>query len=173
MNPAERTGAMNESRWGSVRPCCGSASLGDCRIRGLALFLALWCGGTLLAQQPMPGGNGPNSSRPIRTTPSEMDQIPTGGLNNSVYQERRLRQISLAQHKAMVTDTERLLRLVTELNEEIDNSSPAALTPDQLRRVAEIEKLARSVKEKMRNTVQGTPVFLDERSPLSSPPGRR
>jgi hypothetical protein len=121
----------------------------------------------------MPGGNGPNSSRPIRTTPSEMDQIPIGGLNNSVYQERRLRQISLAQHKAMVTDTERLLKLVTELNEEIDNSSPAALTPDQFRRVAEIEKLARSVKDKMRNTVQGTPFFLDERAPLSSPPGRR
>ena len=173
MNPGERTRTTNEPRWGSILPSCGSASSDRYPLRGLALFLVLWCGGTLLAQQPMPGGNGPISSRPIRTAPSELDQIPSGGLNSPVFQERRLRQLGVAQHNAMVSDTDKLLKLVTELNKEIDNSFPAALTPDQLRMAAEIEKLARSVKDKMRNSVQGTPAFLDERAPLSSPPGRR
>ena len=34
-----------------------------------------------------------------------------------------------------------------------------SLTPEQLRKVGEIEKLARSVKEKMSNSVGNTPVY--------------
>jgi hypothetical protein len=49
---------------------------------------------------------------------------------------------------------------VTELNADIARTSPEALSPDQLRRMAEIEKLARSVREKMSMSVRGTPPFM-------------
>ena len=125
-----------------------------------------------LAQQTSPSNAG-LGSRPMPAAPPAIDQSLGGGMGNPIYQERRMRELKAAQHKALVSDTDKLLKLVAELNQEIDNSSPAALTPDQLRMVAEIEKLARSVKDKMRNSVQGMPVFLDEPAGLPPSPSRR
>ena len=172
MNPAARTRATDVSRWGLVQRWCGSAGLGRRHALSLALCWALWCGGTLPAQRSGTGGNGQVSGRTIAPSLA-IDENPTGSLNNPVFEERRLRQLTLSQHKAMVSDADRLLKLVTELKEEIDSSSPAELTPDQLRRVAEIEKLARSVKDKMKNSVQGIPAFVNGPPPISNSPGRR
>ncbi len=47
-------------------------------------------------------------------------------------------------------------------------ANPDSLTPDQLRRIAEIEKLAHSVKEKMSTSVRGTTMY-----PLDPPPRMR
>jgi len=82
-------------------------------------------------------------------------------MGDPIYRERRLRQITEAQHKSMVADTDELLRLVTELNAEIAGANPDSLTPDQLRKVARIEKLARSVKDKMRMPIGGTPDLVN------------
>ena len=172
MNTAERTRERYGSRWGSVRSSGGWVSLGGRQVWWLSLLLILPSGGMTLAQQTSTSNAG-LGSRPIRTAEPAIDQSLAGGMGNPIYQERRLRQFNAAQHKALVSDTDKLLKLVAELNQEIDNSSPAALTPDQLRMVAEIEKLARSVKDKMRNSVQGTPVFLDEPAGLPSSPSRR
>ena len=49
----------------------------------------------------------------------------------------------------MVADTNKLLKLAKELNDEVAASNPGSLTPEQLHKIAEIEKLARSVKERM------------------------
>jgi len=78
-----------------------------------------------------------------------------------MFAERRLRQLSIARHKSMVDDTGKLLKLVTELNAEISSTKPSELTPEQLRKVAEIEKLARGVKDKMRISLTTTPIFVD------------
>jgi hypothetical protein len=123
----------------------------------LALLLALPCGG----QAPMRSPNSPTFGG---------DQTYTGDAGDQVYQERRLRQLYEAQHKSMVSDTDRLLKLVTELNAEIDSTNPSALTPDQLRKVAEIEKLAHSVRDKMRMSVRAAPANIDANPlpPLSS-----
>ena len=153
MNPTEKSFAMDESRWGSVRPSCGWASFVGRRVL-LAVILAPPPGGMILAQQTVPGGNRQVSNRPLGTTQPPIDQTLAGGFANPLYQQRRLRQLNEAQHKAMVSDTDKLLKLVTELNREIDGSRPAALTPDQLRMVADIEKLAHSVKDKMRTAVR-------------------
>ena len=53
----------------------------------------------------------------------------------------------------MVSDTNKLLKLARELNDEVAAKNAAALTPDQLHKIAEIEKLAHSVKEKMADGV--------------------
>jgi hypothetical protein len=97
----------------------------------------------------------------------------SGSPSDRSLQQKRLRQLNVAQHKALVSDTDKLLKLVAELNEEIDKTTPASLTPDQLRRVAEIEKLAHSVKDKMRSSLVGAPDFLDAPPPFSSSPSRR
>jgi hypothetical protein len=57
------------------------------------------------------------------------------------------------RRKSLVTDSDRLIKLATDLNNQIAHSNAGSLTPDQLRMVAEIEKLAHEVREKMTMTV--------------------
>ena len=47
-------------------------------------------------------------------------------------------------------DTDNLLKLATELKQEVDKSNENTLSLDVLKKAEEIEKLARSVKEKMK-----------------------
>lgn len=62
---------------------------------------------------------------------------------------RRMRAMNIERQKSMVSDADKLLKLARELNGEIENSNPSALTPVQLRKISDIEKLARNVKQKM------------------------
>lgn len=78
--------------------------------------------------------------------------------------DKRLRQLNQERQKQIVSDAARLLQLARELNEEMTDDSP--MTDSQLRKVAEIGKLARSVKERMSFTVGGYPG-------LKSPPNPR
>jgi hypothetical protein len=92
-------------------------------------------------------------------------ESPFGDADRDPFQdERRLRALNAERQKAMVIDTERLLRLVTELNAEISAADSGTLTVAQLRKLAEIEKLARSVKEKMSTSVRGVSIY-----PAASP----
>ena len=63
--------------------------------------------------------------------------------------ERRIRALNNERQKEMVSDTNKLLKLAQELNDEIAAKNAGTLTFDQLHKIAQIEKLARGVKEKM------------------------
>lgn len=134
----------------------------------LLAAITLFCSGQCSGQQQIPTP-GQTSSQPARASIPGADQGFGGDQEGWPYRERRLRELNVAQHKSMVSDTEKLLKLVTELNAEISSKSPASLTPEQLRKVAEIEKLAHSVKDKMRDSVQGTPTFMDTAPTLAVP----
>ncbi len=90
-----------------------------------------------------------------------------GFSDSSPFEEaKRLRALNAERQKSLVADTEKLLRLVHELNEEIAANPADSLTPVQLRQVAEIEKLAHNVKEKMSTSVVSTPVFQQPLFPV-------
>ena len=80
--------------------------------------------------------------------------------------EKQLRALNAERQKLLVADTNKLLRLVSQLNAEIASEHPAVLTPEQLRKIAEIEKLAHSVKDKMSTSVRGTPAFQPPFQPV-------
>jgi hypothetical protein len=84
--------------------------------------------------------------------------------------ERRLNRLNAQRQRELVADTEKLLKLTTDFNAEVAQTNPAQLTHNQLRRLAEIEKLAHSVKEKMSMAVGDGPVFRDP--PFFSPMNR-
>jgi len=65
--------------------------------------------------------------------------------------ESYARMQNTERQKRLVSDTERLLSLTSQLKASIANSGGETLTPEMLRQMDEIEKLARSVKNKMRN----------------------
>jgi len=167
MNPAEARFAMDKWRPERV-PHSSRRLIGRLPWAPLATILvALACGGSFAWPQQQ------STSRPLVISPtrgsaSDLDINTVGNSADTIFRERRLRQLIAAQHKAMVSDTDKLLKLVVEFNAEIDHATPAALTPEQLRMVAEIERLARSVKDKMRSSVQVTPGILED-----DPPPRR
>jgi hypothetical protein len=76
-----------------------------------------------------------------------------------VEQEKRLRALNAERQKSLVADTNKLLKLARELADEVDHTNPDTFTPAQLRKVADIEKLAHSIKDKMSTSVRGTPDF--------------
>ncbi|HUO26948.1 MAG TPA: hypothetical protein VMU61_14870 [Candidatus Aquilonibacter sp.] len=51
---------------------------------------------------------------------------------------------------ALKADTDRLLKLATELKASVDKSNENVLSVDVIKKAEEIEKLAKSVKDKMR-----------------------
>ena len=64
-----------------------------------------------------------------------------------------MRKVYLDQQKKMVKDSYKLVQLARKLNAEVATQNGAALTPAELREVAQIEKLARSVRSKMQEPV--------------------
>jgi hypothetical protein len=68
---------------------------------------------------------------------------------DSIATERRVHALNMVRQKLLVQDTNKLFRLAKELNQEVAATNPSAWTPDQLHKIAEIEKLAHSVRERM------------------------
>ncbi len=60
------------------------------------------------------------------------------------------KQANLQRQAALRSDTEKLYKLATELKESVDKSNANILSLDVLKKAEEIEKLARSVKDKMK-----------------------
>ena len=77
--------------------------------------------------------------------------------DDPVVAEKRLQAVNADRQKHMVSDAAKLLKLAGELNAEVSQGKADSLTLAELRKLAEIEKLARSVKEKMTYTVGDLP----------------
>ena len=100
------------------------------------------CGGSLLAQvqnpkmppMPMPQGQQSEQEDPAKT---KLDRE----LAKKANQERQA---------ALRRDTEKLLKLATELKDYVDKTNESVLSLDVVKKAEEIEKLAHSVKEKMK-----------------------
>ena len=117
---------------------------------GLALLLALACLPAGRSQAPPGSNGGQGSMRPYY--PGRPGTDPSDGYD-PIMMERRLNALNLARQKEMISDTNKLLKLAKELNDEVTAKSAASLTEDQLHKIAEIEKLAHNVKEKMADGV--------------------
>jgi hypothetical protein len=105
--------------------------------------------------------------------PVVASQLPPGGqfgAADPAQEQKRLRAINLERQKSMAEDTEKLLKLARALNDEVEKTHPDALTPSQLHTLAEIEKLAHRVKDKMSYSFMGAPVL---REPPRPPGGAR
>jgi hypothetical protein len=116
---------------------------------GLALLLGLPVAGqSPYAQFPAPTNGKSNQHYPDSTVQFGQEASPN---------DKRIKILNAERQKAIVSDTARLLKLAKELNDEMAETGSASMTDAQLRKVAEIGKLARSVKDKMSFTAGGYP----------------
>jgi hypothetical protein len=123
---------------------------------GLAMCLVLLVATEIWAQNVPGQQHAPGSLSPGPHITDSMDDTPSP---QSIEEEKALRALNVARQKSLVADTDRLVRLVNELNAEIARTNPDSLTAAQLRKVAEIEKLAHNVKDKMSTSLRGLPAF--------------
>lgn len=72
-----------------------------------------------------------------------------GSVFDLAMAEKRMRVLNAERQKEIVADANKLLKLAKELNDEVAAAGTSSLTSDQLRKIGEIEKLARSVRERM------------------------
>jgi hypothetical protein len=133
-----------------------------CWVLGLAMVFVIISG--------LAAGSQSGPPRDIINRPSPMPTDPRGsGEYDPVMMERRLAALNKERQKEMISDTAKLLKLAKELNDEVAAKNEAALTYDQLRKIAQIEKLARGVKDKMANGVAQPGPAVDVGAPFVVP----
>lgn len=79
------------------------------------------------------------------------DFIPAGSDESTTeMQQRMAKQANLEREARLKSDTEKLFKLAEELKDSVGKSNENILSLDVMKKANEIEKLAHSVKEKMR-----------------------
>lgn len=144
-------------------------SVGGCFSALLRSLVVLWifCEGLILcpivgrAQQP--SGKPPMMGR----LGYPGNDIPA---TDPVLREKQVRALNEQRQKQMVSDAEKLLELARALHAAIGAQPDASLTADQIRTIERIEKLARSVKDKMSfSVVDGLPPQVPDATRLPFP----
>jgi hypothetical protein len=122
---------------------------------GMALALALLAVGTAHAQGGPPVIH-PPLAQPVNPNASGLDDRSEPDPADAA---RRIRALNNMRQKALVSDTNKLLKLASEFEAEIHIANSDSLTQEQLHKLATIEKLARSIKEKMSIPVAELPSY--------------
>ena len=134
---------------------CGTRTISR-RFTGLrsVIGLTLLLGIPIAGQSPFQQFPSPNSGQYGKHYPDP--NSPFGQDPNSPEQ-KRMKALNAERQKSLVSDSEKLLRLAKELNDELAQNNSGTMNPEQLRKVEEIGKLAKSVKEKMSFSAGGFP----------------
>jgi len=113
-----------------------------------------------------PQGGGPLGSLPGTSPQNDVD----GAIeSNPLWGQQRQTALNVERHKSLVSDSDKLLKLARQLDAEIASNSTDELTPQELHKVAEIEKLAHNVKTKMAQSFGGGPAVRPLPVPNSGP----
>jgi hypothetical protein len=128
---------------------------------GVALLLAI----QVLGQSPYPQFPSTNSGRNGQNFPDS--NSPFGHDSNSP-EKKRMQMLNAERQKTLISDTEKLVKLAKQLNDEMADTGSGEMTGQQLHKVEEIAKLAKSIKEKMSYSVGGYPSV---NPPLTMEPG--
>lgn len=109
-----------------------------------SLLLLIFLAGAqlLVAQRQSAPPPSPELSRP--PLPSDDDDARSKAERDMAKRANRERQAAIQR------DTDKLLELATQLKENVDKSSENTLSMDVIKKAEEIEKLAHSVREKMK-----------------------
>jgi hypothetical protein len=128
----------------------------------LVLLFAGLCLGAGFSQLPVSGGPAgpasPAGPQGVSQFPGDATDGPPLDQVNYQMAEKRRKIMNIQRQTAIVNDSNKLLKLATELNNEVARENRGALSSEQMKKLAEIEKLAHSVKEKMTTPSPELPV---------------
>jgi hypothetical protein len=118
-------------------------------------IVALLCATPVHAQVNYPGTSVQTypGQRPSRNTPaSDINNmgIEGGSGHGPDLAQRQATGRNAERQRKLVEDTDKLLTLATQLKTDVDKTNKDILSIDVVKRAEEIEKLAKSVKERMK-----------------------
>jgi len=64
---------------------------------------------------------------------------------------RQAELLRVERQKRLISDSDKLLKLATDLKQQIDNTPAETLSADSVKKAAEIEKLAHSLRQRLKN----------------------
>jgi hypothetical protein len=93
--------------------------------------------------------------RPImpNVDPLDMPPVYAGDVMRERADAKRLQYLNTERQKSLVAATNRLVKMAADLNSQINNDQHSPISPDQIRQLADIEKLAHSIRDKMSTSV--------------------
>ena len=100
----------------------------------------------VIAQTPTPLGSSSQTARPPYVDRSRDGENPV----NQSLQEQIEKGRQSERQKKLIADTDRLLALANELKIDVDKTTKDQMSIQVIHKAEEIEKLARSVKERMK-----------------------
>ncbi|MBV9180359.1 MAG: hypothetical protein JO356_03540 [Acidobacteria bacterium] len=111
----------------------------------VVLLVLLYAGGALSAPQTQ-------QQPPLPRTLQRPGQSDTGPSIPPQFEKEMQRKANDQRQAELKRDTEKLLKLSTELKDYVDKTDANVLSMDVIKKAEEIEKLARSVRMKMRGS---------------------
>ncbi len=96
----------------------------------------------------MPGATQTHQSPPQRIEGTAI--APAGDANRDRIVRDMAKKANQERQAALKNDTDKLVKLAGELKDYVDKSNENMLSVDVLKKAEEIERLARSVKDKMK-----------------------
>jgi len=139
-----------------------------CASMGLAVLLALAF--ALPGYSQSSGGSYGGQGQGTHPFAQHTDLSPSSPEDaDPAMMERRMRALNNERQKQIVADTDKLLKLARELNEEVAKANAGSWSPDELRKIADIEKLARNVRQRMAESV-GQPQTIPPQVPMGLRP---
>jgi hypothetical protein len=105
--------------------------------------------GQMFPQQPLSGQGRQNPGLPQKPGLG-IDPNDDPNLLNPHRAEQQEKARNTDRQKRLVADTEKLLALATDLKEQVDKTTKDTMSVEVIKKADEIEKLAHSVKERMK-----------------------
>lgn len=84
-------------------------------------------------------------------------------------QDRMLKEANKKRQQDIRDETDKLFQLATELKAAVDKTNENVLSLDVVRKADEVEKLARKVKEKMKEAIGPVPGTTQPSRPIPNP----
>jgi hypothetical protein len=89
-------------------------------------------------------------AQPAQQIPGVRQEPPQENADRAKLEKEMAKKRNQERHANLKRDTDQLLKLATQLKEYVDKSNENVLSLDVIKKAEEIEKLAHSVKDKMK-----------------------
>jgi len=116
------------------------------RVAGRIVTAVLLLGAPVAAQTPTAPGI-PVSPDVAQVRQAMMD--PSMVFTDTKIEARQAKLLNVQRQQAIVTDTEKILQLARELEADANSARPTMSIAERMHKAEEIEKLAKTVREKM------------------------
>jgi hypothetical protein len=106
-------------------------------------------GALLLTACPLRVRGWQTQPQPLTNPAADETRAIPQSIDPAVAQQAKLLRIQ--RQKQLSSDSDKLLKLATDLKQQIDNATPDTLPADSVKKAAEIEKLAHSLRQRLKN----------------------